>query len=115
MSRSFVTPGVLSRKSALSILIAVLLIPTFAQQQYQPAFDGKSWWEHVKVLAADDMEGRDTGSPGLKKAEAYVVDQMKRAGLEAAGTKGFYQPVHFESRRLLENECRAALVRDGKD
>jgi len=33
----------------------------------------KSWWEHIKVLAADSMEGRDTGSPGLKRAEEYVV------------------------------------------
>ncbi len=80
----------------------------------QPSFDGKTWWEHIKVLAADNMEGRDTGSPGLKKAEAYVVDQLKAAGLQPAGVKGFYQPVKFESRQLVESESSAALVRDGK-
>ena len=57
------------RKSLLSILIAIFMIPTFAQPDNQPPFDGKTWWEHIKVLAADNMEGRDTGSPGLKKAE----------------------------------------------
>ena len=88
MSRPFLTAGVVLKKSTLFILIAILLIPTFAQEQDRRAFDGKSWWEHVKVLAADNMEGRDTGSSGLKKAEAYVVDQLKRAGLQAAGTKG---------------------------
>lgn len=114
MSRPFLTAGVVLKKSTLFILIAILLIPTFAQEQDRRAFDGKSWWEHVKVLAADNMEGRDTGSSGLKKAEAYVVDQLKRAGLQAAGTKGFYQPVKFESRELVEKDSSAALVRDGR-
>jgi hypothetical protein len=44
-------------------------------------FDGKVWWNYVKILAADDMEGRETGSPGLRKAQEYVVEQLKRAGL----------------------------------
>jgi hypothetical protein len=68
----------------------------------------------TKVLAADDMEGRDTGSPGLKRAEAYAVGQLKDAGLQPAGVKGFYQPVKFVSRQLMETESSAALVRDGK-
>ena len=66
------------------------------------------------MLAADNMEGRDTGSPGLKRAEAYAVGQLKSAGLQPAGTKGFYQPVKFVSRQLVEKESSAALVRDGK-
>jgi Zn-dependent M28 family amino/carboxypeptidase len=66
------------------------------------------------VLAADNMEGRDTGSPGLKRAEEYVVGQLKAAGLQPAGVKGYYQPVKFESRQLVEKESSAALVRDGK-
>ena len=37
-------------------------------------FDGKLWWNYVKILAADDMEGRETGSPGLRKAQEYVVE-----------------------------------------
>ena len=34
----------------------------------------------MKILAADEMEGRETGSPGLRKAQEYVVEQLKRAG-----------------------------------
>ena len=101
-------------KSWLLILIAAFLVPAFGQQENQPSFDGKTWWEHVKVLAADNMEGRDTGSPGLRKAEAYAVGQLKSAGLQPAGVKGFYQPVKFVSRQLVETESSAALVRDGK-
>ena len=77
-------------------------------------FDGKSWWSYVQVLAADNMEGRETGSEGLKRAEAYVVEQLQKDGLEAAGAKGFYQPVHFHSRRVVEEKSSLALVRGGQ-
>lgn len=77
-------------------------------------FDGKTWWKHVQVLADDDMEGRETGSPGLRRAEAYVVDQLTRAGLQPAGRDGFYQPVKLVQRQIDESRSSAALVRDGK-
>src|SRR4051812_18502038 len=53
---------------------SLLLLVAISSMAQQPRFDGKSWWHHVEVLAADDMEGRATGSPGLQRAEAYVVD-----------------------------------------
>jgi len=102
------------RKSLLCLWITVFLVAAFAQQDNPSSFDGKSWWDHIKVLAADNMDGRDTGSPGLKKAEKYTVNQLNSAGLQPAGVKGFYQPVKFESRQLVENGSSAALVRDGK-
>jgi Zn-dependent M28 family amino/carboxypeptidase len=91
-----------------------LVVATQAQNQPQQHFDGKSWWEYVKVLADDNMEGRETGSEGLKRAESYVVEQLKKAGLEPAGTNGFYQPVKFESRQIIEKDSSAALIRNGK-
>jgi Zn-dependent M28 family amino/carboxypeptidase len=106
--------GIMQSRSWSWLWIAVFLVPASAQLENQPSFDGKTWWEHVKVLAADGMEGRDTGSPGLRRAEAYAVGQLKAAGLQPAGVKGFYQPVKFESRQLVEAESSAALVRGGK-
>jgi Zn-dependent M28 family amino/carboxypeptidase len=105
------------KKSALLQISAVVLVAACSSWPGNPAptaFDGNSWWEHVKVLAADDMEGRDTGSAGLKRAEAYVVAQLQAAGVGPAGTDGYYQPVKFESRALLEQESSVSLVRDGK-
>jgi Zn-dependent M28 family amino/carboxypeptidase len=87
-----------------------LVILTASSQQ--PAhFDGTSWWGYVKVLAADDMEGRETGSPALRRAEEYVVDQLKRAGLEPAGANGYYQTVQFEQRQIVERESSLVLIR----
>jgi Zn-dependent M28 family amino/carboxypeptidase len=77
-------------------------------------FDGQTWWNHVKVLADDNMEGRETGSAGLRRAQAYIVAQLTQAGLQPAGVGGFYQPVKLVQREIDEKNSSAALVRDGK-
>jgi len=76
-------------------------------------FDGNTWWRHVQVLADDNMEGRDTGSPGLERAQKYVVSQLQTAGLAPAGTSGFYQDIQLESHQLDESASSAALVVNG--
>jgi Zn-dependent M28 family amino/carboxypeptidase len=95
-----------------SILLMGLV---FAQSPTPTHFDGKSWWEYVKVLADDSMEGRETGSEGLRKAEAYVAEQLNKDGLQPAGTKGFYQPVKFVSRQIVEKDSRISLIRSGAE
>jgi Zn-dependent M28 family amino/carboxypeptidase len=77
-------------------------------------FDGKTWWSYVKVLAADNMEGRETGTAGLHKAETYVVAQLQQAGVQPAGSKGYYQPVKFKTHQIVERGSSLALVHDGK-
>ena len=103
-------------RSILLLLAATLALAAslFAATPAATHFDGKTWWKHVQVLADDNMEGRDTGSPGLRKAEAYVVDQLTKAGLQPAGSQGFYQPVRFVKREIDERHSSAALVRDGR-
>jgi len=76
--------------------------------------DANRWWSHVKVLADDSMEGRNTGSPGHKRAAEYVAGEFKKAGLEPAGTDGFIQTVAFNTRRIVESGSSLTLVRDGK-
>ena len=90
------------KRFAVAISIACLLSPApfVAQSPASTNFNGQTWWDYVKVLASDDMEGRETGSAGLVKASAYVVDQLKKSGLEPAGMNGFYQPVQIVSRQI---------------
>jgi len=80
----------------------------------EPGFDGTTWWNYVKILAADNMEGRETGSPGLRKAQEYVVEQLKHAGLEPVGSRSYYQMVRFESRQIVEKESSLALMHNGQ-
>jgi Zn-dependent M28 family amino/carboxypeptidase len=104
------------RKPLYAVAFLALAFTLAAQQSPQPTrhFDGQSWWAHVKFLADDSLEGRETGSEGLRKAESYAVDQFSKAGLQPAGTNGFYQPVKFISRQIVENNSSAALVVSGK-
>ena len=77
----------------------------------QPAFDGKTLWHHVQILAADSMAGRGTGTLGLERSEAYVIDQLRRLGLAPAGANGYFQPVPLLRREVIEQDANAVLVR----
>jgi Zn-dependent M28 family amino/carboxypeptidase len=100
------------RKTLFALFVLALAIAVSAQTPTK--FDGQSWWNHVKVLADDKLEGRDTGSKGEKAAQEYAVEQFKSAGLEPAGSNGYYQPVKFISRQIIEKECSLTLVRGAK-
>ena len=104
--------GFMKHKAIISTLVLLLTVSSNAQTVSH--FNGETWWDHVKVLADDKLEGRDTGSRGEREAQKYVVEQLKKSGAEPAGTNGYYQPVKFVSRQILEKDCSLALVRDGK-
>ncbi|MGA3186320.1 MAG: M28 family peptidase [Bryobacteraceae bacterium] len=70
----------------------------------------RRWWAHVKILAADNMEGRDTGSEGYRRAARYVVEQFEKAGLKPAGENGYYQSVPLRAVRLRKDQSSIALV-----
>jgi Zn-dependent M28 family amino/carboxypeptidase len=109
--------GEFNMKNKLLIFCLALCAFTASAKDKKPAAasDGKTWWEHVKVLADDKMEGRDTGSEGHRRAAAYVAEQMKNAGLKPAGTDGFFQPIKFVTRKIDESQSSMALVRGGTE
>lgn len=91
----------------LAALIALLI--------QDPASEGKRWWRHVEFLASDALEGRNVGTPGLDTAIAYVEAEFKSSGLKPAGVGGYRQPVRLESRTLVQEKSKIALVRNGTD
>ncbi|HTL54928.1 MAG TPA: M28 family metallopeptidase [Candidatus Limnocylindrales bacterium] len=92
---------------ACSIFAALTLIRAEAGDA---PLSGDSWWSRVKILADDNMEGRNTGSAGYERAAAYVAGEFERLGLKPAGTKDFYQPMLFGVRQIREGESSLALV-----
>ncbi|MSU20210.1 MAG: M28 family peptidase [Pedosphaera sp.] len=98
------------------LLTASLLLLSLGVIQAAPASsdEGESWWSHVKILADDKMEGRDTGSEGYRKAAAYVAGEFRRIGLKPGGTKGYYQPVTFRVRQIIEEQSSLELVSNGQ-
>ncbi len=103
-------------RNIMSLILCLAFAAVCQAQQSAPAshFDGNSWWAHVKFLADDSLEGRDTGSDGLRKAQAYAVEQLQKAGLEPAGTNGFYQPIRFNQYQVDEAKSSLALVAGGQ-
>jgi Zn-dependent M28 family amino/carboxypeptidase len=89
------------------------LIPFFAAAAFAAdyAAEGKLWWSHIQVLADDQLEGRNIGTPGFSKAVQYVETHFEKLGLKPAGTSGYLQPVRFETRRIAETTVE--LLRDG--
>ena len=103
----------IARAAAFAILLTTV---AFAQGPPQPTGEEQTrWWSHVRTLADDALEGRQTGSDGYRKAAAYVVSEFEKAGLKPAGTNGYAQSVSFSRRRIVEEKSQVALVRDGKE
>ena len=78
-----------------------------------PASEGQRWWRHVEFLAADDLEGRNVGTPGFEKAVAYVEEEFKKSGLRPAGTEGYRQAVALEVR--VVEQSALTLLRKGAE
>ena len=58
-------------------------------------------YDRIAYLASDTMRGRNTPSPGLEAAAAYVADQMRTFGLRPAGDSGtFVQRWPYTQTRL---------------
>ncbi len=51
----------------------------------------------LRILSADDMEGRDTGAPGGERARAYIVSRLEALGV-AAPPMGRLQPFSAQGR-----------------
>ncbi len=67
---------------------------------------------HLTTLSADDMEGRETGEPGQKRAMAYLKGEFQRLGLPAIGEDNdYFQRILFSRQRWEE----ITLKMDGEE
>lgn len=60
---------------------------------------------HLTIVASDEMEGRETGSVGQKKAGKYLIEQYKKNGIPSTNaTKEYYQKVPAAFMNAKDNE-----------
>ncbi|UGS22767.1 M28 family metallopeptidase [Flavobacterium channae] len=53
--------------------------------------------KHLHIVAGDEMQGRNTGEPGQKKAGEYLINEYKKMGISfPPGATDFYQKVPSE-------------------
>ncbi|WP_225409131.1 M28 family metallopeptidase [Stigmatella hybrida] len=98
----------------LQACVCLLLLPVLGHAK-APSPAATRWWAHVETLASDAMEGRDTGSEGYDRAAAYVAAKLAEAGVQPGVGTEFLQEVPLRSQRLVLEQSRLSLVRDGKE
>jgi Zn-dependent M28 family amino/carboxypeptidase len=89
-------------RSRLRLAAAALALPALlafqASVRQSLSFDSAQLLEDLRILSADDMEGRQAGTPGGEKARAYVVERFKASGVQPFGDS-FVHPFRFSSGR----------------
>ncbi|WP_411274779.1 M28 family peptidase [Daejeonella sp.] len=80
-----------------AFLVVGLSIQGFAQdpiaEKYARIITPKLGKKHLKILASDKFEGRETGKPGGKKAADYIAAEFKKLGLTAPVNGSYFQDV----------------------
>src|SRR5262249_472221 len=61
-------------------------------------FESAQLLRDLQVLSADDMQGRQAGTPGGEKARAYVIERFKASGIVPFGAS-YEAPFTFTARR----------------
>ncbi len=85
MNRQLRLTLVLACSAAASV---ALLSLSQAAEPALPEIDGAAVLEHTKVLASDAFEGRAPGTKGEELTVAYLVEQLKKAGLQPGNPDG---------------------------
>ena len=85
-----------SQKSSFSVVSPTKYINTIT------AADLKT---HLNIVASDEMEGRDTGSKGQKKAGDYLISQYKANNISfPKGATDFYQRIPASFLNAIRND-----------
>ena len=74
--------------TAIVAASAALVSLTQAAEPAFPAIDGKAVLEHTKVLASDAFEGRAPGTKGEELTVAYLIEQLRKIGLQPGNPDG---------------------------
>lgn len=97
------------KKSTRILLLAALLGTTGLSAQ-NPALDRMR--QHIRVLSADSLEGREAGTEAERKAASYLEAQMRANGLQPGFGAAYLQPFEFFNRREVKDDSYLEI--DGK-
>ena len=78
-------------KQLSAILFAILVSSTlFSQKRGLESINGHDLKMHLEFLASDELQGRETGEPGLQIAARYLSVQAEQLGLQPVDPDGDY-------------------------
>jgi hypothetical protein len=87
------------RKNTTILLLLAIAVSSCQRANYSSADDSKalklikkSEVERIeRILSADDMQGRRTGTPGIDKAADFISSEFKKIGLQPLEASGIYK------------------------
>lgn len=79
-------------KKLLSLVLLISTLNSFAQkpQTFAKTITVNDLKKHLYIVASAEMEGRETATPGQRKAAAYIENHFKQLDLQP-GNNGSYQ------------------------
>jgi len=98
----------------LMMLAASLVLLTPANAASEKKASASAISEHTRILAADDLEGRQPGSPAEPRTLAYIIDAYRKAGLQPGAPGGGWTqsvPVTFN---MVDGPVAASISVGGR-
>ena len=86
------------RTAAVVVVLAACTPAVIAPPAGPPEVDTERLLSHIRVLAADSMQGRRTATPGSERARRYLLGEFRRIALEPVGPS-YEHPFTFQPRR----------------
>ncbi|MBL0146170.1 MAG: M28 family peptidase [Chitinophagaceae bacterium] len=92
------------KKTFLFVALITTAAISFAQTtdatKYASTITSQGLKKHLTIIAGEEMEGRETGTEGQRKAAAYIESHFKNIGLtQVSSLKGYqqYYPLYKDS------------------
>lgn len=105
--------------SGLLFFATIAFAQTDNAAKYASVINKENLKKHLTIIAADDMEGRETGTAGQRKAAAYIESFFKSIGTVApASLKGGHQqfyPLYKDSLVTTTLSVAGKTAEPGKD
>ncbi|MBD9468959.1 M28 family metallopeptidase [Pseudoxanthomonas sp. PXM01] len=89
-------------------------MPAFAADIPGGGISADNLSKHVEVLASDEFEGRAPATPGETKTIAYIVDALKKAGVQPGGEQGGWTQAVPLVRAQVDGPVTATLRAQGR-
>jgi hypothetical protein len=78
----------------VGVALSVIAARQAPAARHSDLFDSAQLLRDLRILSADDMEGRLVDSPGGAKARAFVLDRFKASGIQPFGAS-YEEPFTF--------------------
>ncbi|MDL1976180.1 MAG: M20/M25/M40 family metallo-hydrolase [Deltaproteobacteria bacterium] len=96
------------------ILVSLFLVPIQAQKKGLESINEHDLKMHMLFLASDELEGRNTGEPGMNIAARYLAVQAEQLGLKPADPEnGFLQPYIIHEKANDWKNSHITMTRSG--